>query len=223
MSWDPTWEEVFRSRDWGKYPPEELIRFVGRHYYSVPDRKTVRILEVGCGEGANVWFLAREGFDAYGIDGSPTAIAKAERRLQAEGLTARLHVGDIIALNAVYPSAWFDAVVDVACLQHNGMRALRKIVDQVWGVLKPGGRVFSMLVAAGSYGDGLGKEVEPRTFVDIREGPLEGKGFCHFVTQREAEGLFADFADVAIEYALRSLNNQQQSYKQWVVQARKPA
>src|SRR5262249_61470196 len=98
MSWDPVWEDIFRSSDWGKYPPEELIRFVARNYFRAPDRKQVKILEVGCGTGANVWFAAREGFDAYGIDGSPTAIRKAEQRFQKEGLTATWKVGDFVKL-----------------------------------------------------------------------------------------------------------------------------
>jgi tRNA G46 methylase TrmB len=50
------------QQEWGKYPPEHVIRFVARNFYRVPDRKYVHLLEVGCGPGANVWFMAREGF-----------------------------------------------------------------------------------------------------------------------------------------------------------------
>src|ERR1700680_3615300 len=97
-SWDPSWEKVFRSRDWGKYPPEELVRFVALNYYSAPDRKLIRLLEIGCGTGANVWFMAREGFDVCGIDGSVTAIEKARQRLTGERVQAQLEVGDVAAL-----------------------------------------------------------------------------------------------------------------------------
>jgi hypothetical protein len=47
--WDPVWEQIFSSREWGKYPPEHVVRFVDRNSYRVPDRKQVRLLEVGCG------------------------------------------------------------------------------------------------------------------------------------------------------------------------------
>ena len=217
MSWDPIWEQIYRARDWGRYPPEELIRFVVRHSYSVSDRKQVKILEMGCGPGANIWYLAREGFDAYGIDGSETAIVKAERHLQQEGLKAHLQVGDIVSLSDFYPTLRFDAVVDVACLQHNNVQAVQTILDQVATVLKPGGWVFSMMVAAGSYGDGLGKEVEPGTFVDIREGPLRGVGLLHFFTLEQVQRLFDRFSDVQIEYSTRSLDNRQHHIKQWVI------
>jgi len=47
MTWDPVWERIFRSREqWGRYPPEELVRFMARHYYQVADRREVRVLEV---------------------------------------------------------------------------------------------------------------------------------------------------------------------------------
>ena len=60
MSWDATWEEVFRQQEWGKYPGEDLIRFVARNFYNVEKRSDIKILEVGCGPGANLWFIARE-------------------------------------------------------------------------------------------------------------------------------------------------------------------
>ena len=97
MSWDPVWENVFRSQAWGKYPGEDLIRFVARNFYGVPDRSAIRLLEVGCGPGANLWFMAREGFTVYGIDGSQTAIDQARARLDAEcpGWKGQLWCGDM--------------------------------------------------------------------------------------------------------------------------------
>ena len=68
--WDPIWEEVHRSCEWGQYPPEELIRFVARKFAKADDRGKVQLLELGCAVGANIWFLAREGYSAWGIEGS---------------------------------------------------------------------------------------------------------------------------------------------------------
>ncbi len=221
MNWDSTWEQIFSTREWGKYPPEEVIRFIARNFYAFPDRKQIKLLEIGCGTGANIWYMSREGFDVYGIDGSTTAIAKAENRLHSEGLKAHLRVGDLISLSNFYPPAYFDAVLDVACLQHNSIQGIKTIVEQVKTVLKPGGRIFSIAVASGSWGYGLGKEVELGTFIEITEGPLEGKGLCHFFNLEEVQQLSNYFADVQIEYSLRSLNYQQQYYKHWLIEGKK--
>lgn len=116
MSWDNIWEEVFNNQEWGKYPGEDLIVFVARNFYKT-DRKNIKILEVGCGTGANLWYLSKEGFQAYGIDGSKTAIDKAKSYLSAQGLEASLQVGDIIKLP--YDDDYFDAVIDNECLYCN--------------------------------------------------------------------------------------------------------
>lgn len=53
-------------------------------FYAVEDRATIKVLEVGCGPGANIWYLAREGFSVYAVEGSASAIEKAHNRLAAE-------------------------------------------------------------------------------------------------------------------------------------------
>jgi SAM-dependent methyltransferase len=221
MSWDPVWERVFRSRRWGKYPPEELIRFVARNFYDAPDRSQVRILDAGCGPGPGVWYLAREGFAAHGIDGSPAAIELARERLGAEGLQGELLVGDLTALTEHYPAGSFDAVVDVTSVQQNRVEAIERIVAQIHELLRPGGRVFSMLLAGGSWGDGLGTEVEPGTFVDVPEGPLAGAGTSHFFSLPEVERLFAGFAELAVDESRRTLGGRRHTYGHWVVEATK--
>ena len=63
-----------------KYPNEELSRFMGRNFFSLKheERSSKKILETGCGSGGNIWMLAKEGFDTYGIDLSTEAISLAE-------------------------------------------------------------------------------------------------------------------------------------------------
>ncbi|HEY6330587.1 MAG TPA: class I SAM-dependent methyltransferase [Blastocatellia bacterium] len=221
LSWDSTWESTFRKREWGKYPPEELIRFAARNLRDKPDRKKIKVLELGCGPGANLWFFAREGFDVYGIDGSETAISQASQYLDEGRLKANLRVGDVVNLAGFYPGVVFDAVADVACLQHNRIEAIRDTVSQANCLLKPGGKLFSMMVAAGSYGEALGTQVAPGTYVDIVDGPLKDAGLSHLSTLEEILDIFGCFAEVSIEYTIRSLDRGQHEYKHWVIDASK--
>ena len=224
MTWDPTWETIFRTREWGRYPPEELVRFTMRHYGDVPDRSQVRVLEVGCGTGANLWFLAREGFNAWGIDGSETAVEKAKYRIrEAGGIGFQVLTGDAARLDdIVLPRAGlFDAVVDVCCLQHNRLADIQAIVDQMHAILKPGGRIFSMMAASGSWGDGTGARIEPRTYTDIPEGPAAGVGITHFSTLVEISRWFGCFGALCIEELNRSVNGPGAWWNHWVVEAMK--
>jgi hypothetical protein len=61
MSWNPIWEKIYQTRV-KRYPAEEVIGFVLRHFGGAPDRRAVKILGLGCGQGAHHWFLAREGW-----------------------------------------------------------------------------------------------------------------------------------------------------------------
>jgi SAM-dependent methyltransferase len=188
-SWDPSWEKVFRSQEWGKYPPEELVRFIARTFSRCPDRRAIRILDLGCGTGAATWYLAREGFSAFGIDGSKTAIELARARFKTEHLKADFSVGDFVRLD--YPNAFFDCVIDIAAIQHNRMPAAARIVSEIRRILKPGGRLFSMLISRRSQ---------------FPEGadPTQGKGFVHLFSTAEVHTLFSGLADLGIERSERT-------------------
>ena len=90
------WNELFARRPrWSRYPPEDLAGFIARTFPAVEQRCGLRALDVGCGPGSNLWFLAREGFTVAGIDGSANAIDSARARLRAEGLAASLEAADL--------------------------------------------------------------------------------------------------------------------------------
>ena len=67
------WEKIFQENEWGKYSSVPVIRFIARNFYKVKDRKNIKILEIGSGTGANLWFCAREGFSVIALEGSQTA------------------------------------------------------------------------------------------------------------------------------------------------------
>lgn len=220
-SWDSTWEKVFKEREWGKYPTEELIRFIAGNFYRVKDRKSIRILDAGCGAGACTWYLAREGFSVYGIDGSKTGVYRATKRLEAEGLRAQLVVGDLIQLP--YPDEKFNAVIDSASIECNSLTNIKEILAEVYRVLCFGGKFFSMAVKVGSYGYGEGDKIERNTFTNVRVGPHKGEGVIHFFTESEIKKLLTQnqFKNIEIEWSARTLNNQRNKVVHWVTTAQK--
>lgn len=125
------------------YPNEELLRFFGSYYFQLPfgERGKVRVLEVGCGSGANLWMIAREGFEAHGLDLSEEALALCRLMLERWQVAATLTHASMTAI--AYPDAHFDVVVDVfsANCMHEADFAI--FLDEMTRVLKPGGRFFS--------------------------------------------------------------------------------
>jgi len=51
------------------------------------------VLDVGCGQGRNALFLARQGFSVAAIDPSPVAVEQVDRTASDQGLDVRVQVG----------------------------------------------------------------------------------------------------------------------------------
>ena len=146
MVWDPEWEKLYKTRDWGKYPSEELIRFIAQNFYQKAEKSKVKILELGCGPGANIWYCAREGFKVFGVDGSTSAIEKCKTRLNHEipNWNGELIVGDIVSLP--YKSNQFDAVIDNEAIAHNSYEDSKRIYSEAARVLKNGGKKVRKMI-----------------------------------------------------------------------------
>ena len=91
--WDTSW------------PQRELVRLV--------EEQAIRgrVLQVGCGTGENVLYLAKQGCgEAWGVDASPAAIAKAKQKVEQRGIKASFHLGDPLTLSHL--GTTFDTVLD---------------------------------------------------------------------------------------------------------------
>ena len=219
-AWDPVWEAVFSSQQWGRYPSEHVVRFVARKFYGASDRRAIRLLDLGCGPGASAWFMAREGFSVSGIDGSPTAIEQAGARLAGDSLTADLRTGDYTELP--WPDGYFDGVVDNATLCCNPAEGRRRALTSVLRALKPGGWLLSANFTDRTWGCGAGTKVERGTFRDIPEGPLSGKGLCAFFSRTDLDEIYAGFTEMGIELGSWTLGNMAHLIELWIVTCRKP-
>lgn len=126
-----------------KYPNEELCRFMGRNFFSISnhERKDIKILETGCGSGSNLWMIAKEGFDAYGIDLSPKAIELCGQMLLNYDTSANLSIQNMVQLN--FTDDYFDAVVDVFSSYCLTKEDHKKYLQEIRRVIKPTGKFFT--------------------------------------------------------------------------------
>jgi ubiquinone/menaquinone biosynthesis C-methylase UbiE len=93
-----------------------------------------RVLEVGCGNGANFHLYPPEVSELVGVDPDPFMVERARRR--AAELDRRIEVLEAPAEGLPFPDASFDAAVStlVLCSVHDPAKALA----EVRRVLKPG-------------------------------------------------------------------------------------
>ena len=100
-----------------------------------------RALEIGCGRGVGAEIIldmfGAATLDAFDLD--PRMIAKARRRLQKRGDTIRVWVGHAEDIDA--DDASYDVVFDFGIIHH--VLDWRTVLNEVYRVLKPGGRIFA--------------------------------------------------------------------------------
>ena len=73
-----------------------------------------RAIALGCGVGREAIYLAQHGFEVIGVDFSPTAIKRARRRAQEEGVNVTFVIDDLTDLNQV--NGTFDLVLDFGAI-----------------------------------------------------------------------------------------------------------
>jgi 2-polyprenyl-3-methyl-5-hydroxy-6-metoxy-1,4-benzoquinol methylase len=197
-SFDPKWEQIHRDRAWGDVADNHLVRFVRRNFPK-PISAHNRALDIGCGIGAQAWFLAMEGFDVTGIDASESAISRAEKHPSDNETSG--HISFIVEDVCDMPDfAPFDLIVDVCCLQHIPKPDIATALNKIHGLLEPQG-VFFSITARWDHSD-------------IGGPPIR------FMRHDEVTALYrgAGFVIKSVERAFHSDNGKQISH--WIIVAK---
>lgn len=149
----------------------------------------VRLLDLGCGTGRHLVFLAQHGYQVTGLDGSPHALLGARRWLNELDLSASLVLHEM-RQPMPFPASSFDALVSTQVIHHARLAEVQAVIQEIWRLVKPGGLVY-VTVAAPKEGKFNSIEVEPRTYIPL--GGFE-KGLPHHLfTEEELRQSFSDF------------------------------
>lgn len=200
MTWDSVWEDIYNSKEWGIYPELEVVRFVARNFFSYENRDEVKVLDLGCGPGSNTWFLSEQGFNVTAVDGSATAVKKCKKLLKRKGLKAQVEVADF--LNLPYSDKSFDLIIDCCSIQHNNFESINNIVSTCHSLLRPNGKMFSIMCNEDS-------------------SLQTNHGVIHFITLSEIEEVFKNFENVQIDHSTRTDHNRTLNEKKWHISASK--
>ena len=107
----------------------------------VGDRSRLRVLDVGCGSGADLAFLAGAGFDASRLAGVDVV---AERVQDARSLLPAADIRQISAATLPFDDGAFDCVVQAVALSSVVDPVVRgRIASEMLRVTRPGGKIVS--------------------------------------------------------------------------------
>lgn len=190
------WEQRYQeNRAVARWPFDLVVSMVLNRFGTVEDRGSIRILDYGCGGGNNLWFLVREGFDAFACDVAPTAIELSRRRLERE---EALHLSDehFMVLEGdvlPYPDGFFAAIVDRESLCQSSWDEIQERVREFSRVLAPGGWYLGLNFSCNHpdvrHGDYLGQG----DWHKFRQGLFAGQGRRHLFSLNEIMELFGEW------------------------------
>jgi SAM-dependent methyltransferase len=195
------WESIYREgKQFNKYPFDFVVSFIHRHYPREKDLSDVKVLEVGCGFGNNLFFVSDLGMSAFGVDGSDYAISKAKELALEKGLEVYLKVGSLDALP--YEDETFDLIIDRSAIGQNPASAQRQIISECRRVLKRGGKFLYTPYSDSHSSARDGFLDDDRIISDISESGLVDVGPVGFMGWLDLRSMFPK-SDWKISSAVR--------------------
>lgn len=191
------------------------------------------ILDIGCGVGRHVIYLAGRGFRMAGVDISPTGILMTQAACAERGIAFDGKVSDLTALP--WEDDTFDAALSTSTIHHYLRAGILQALAEVRRVLKPGGLFIADFPSTetlqyqrsrGQVAAGTIIEVEPHTFVDERPDSDDPDGRLphHFSDEADLRDLVRDFEIVKLIADLREVTHEGVIGKtgKWIIWLRKP-
>ena len=179
------WEEVYTKREDVSIkdmhmhkPQQEIINLVSLF----KKEKVKKILDLGCGSGRHVIYLANQGFDMYGLDSAESGLERTKKHLKKEKLKATLIKADCYE-RLPFKNDFFDVIISTRVIHHAVIEDIRFCISEIERVLKSKGFVFITVAKNKTHKLRTKvKNIAPRTFV-----PLDGHevGMPHYLYNEE--------------------------------------
>ncbi|MEK6580165.1 MAG: class I SAM-dependent methyltransferase [Bdellovibrionota bacterium] len=149
--WDePCGQNLMNQLGLKEGSPDALFEFDKNYFKIYPyllkqipvaQMKGKKVLEIGLGYGTLSQAIMKNCAEYTGLDIADSPVRIVNDRIRLTGSNGKVFVGSI--LEAPFSDASFDVIVSVGCLHHTG--DLKKSIEEVARVLKPGGKFFGMV------------------------------------------------------------------------------
>ena len=205
------WENLHKqSRFRPKYPNELVVQYVFRNFNR--DGKN-KILDLGCGAGRHVFFMGCENIVPYGLDISQPGVDYTRQLLSDSGM--KDYCKNIVCADfqsIPFECNFFDGIISFGSLYYSDLSGIKKAIDEMHRILKPGGKILIVVRGFQDYRYGAGETIEKNTFIIRYDNEkacanAENGMIMHFFDKAELYELFKEFTTITIEETFETSNN----------------
>lgn len=199
------WDQILREDWYSQEEPDEIV--VNFAALLKKENRKIRVLDLGCGGGRHQIYMAKQGFEAHGIDSSQIGLSLTKERLEKQKLDGYLVKCDMKWLP--YIDFCFDAVISLHTVYHQKTAGIQKTISEIKRVLRKKGLVLANFLSKRTYSYAKGVKIEEDTFVE-KEGVERGV-IHHFTDKEELTHLFEDFKILDLKLVEREVEGKLRS------------
>ncbi len=215
------WNNIFKKKKWGEYPAEDLVRFI-KKLKEKQINKNLKILELGCGTGGNLWFFGKEKIFFDAIDISDIAIKRINNIFQNKyrnykNFKKKILSCDVLDMPEIFKN--YDAIIDSETLCYSSLQEFRLIENMVHKKLKRGGIFWSRIFSYKTSGCNSGKKIS-KDFRIPSYGPLKGYGPTRILKFKDVKKIYSKFWK-SIEISELTRRSRKHIIHELIIEARK--
>ena len=193
QSWDALYCEKKHNSIW---PWSDLVGLVMR--YSNPRSKRLRVLELGCGAGANIPLFVSLNADYFSVESSKTIVSELHAKFPQ--LKDSIVHGDF---TENLPDQQFDLIVDRGALTSNTTSSIQRCLVEIFDRLEPGGTFIGVdWYSTECTAFHQAQKEDKWTRVNFTDKPFVGVPRIHFSDKQHICDLFSDFDLDLLEHKL---------------------
>jgi 2-polyprenyl-3-methyl-5-hydroxy-6-metoxy-1,4-benzoquinol methylase len=192
QAWQQNWATESGRAHWLEPEPDVIAAAA-----SLPQQKTLPVLDLGCGVGRHALYLAQQGFKVSACDASPQGIEITAQQAQQRNLS--LGLSEARMTDLPYRDGQFAYVLAWNVIYHGDPTVVRQTIAEIQRVLRPGGLYQGTMLSKRNEGYNKGRQVAPNTFVRQDGGADGDKTHPHFYADAaEITSLFSQFDIISL-------------------------
>ncbi|EAI3914765.1 class I SAM-dependent methyltransferase [Campylobacter lari] len=179
------------------YPHDIYIKCVFKNF-----KKESKILDLGCGAGRHVKFLAENNYITYGCDYSHSGVKHTKELLNQYNLKAQVELANVNELP--YENEFFDGILCWGVLYYNNKEVIEKAACEIYRVLKQDGKAFVLTRNLNDYRYKHGVKNNDKYSITIQENNPKRSAYAengmnmYFFDKEEVKRVFSMFNNIEI-------------------------